>query len=373
MKAWVYQDRRQVARHGADQAAWYVGWVDPLGRRRCKSCGPGPRGRQLAQRLADKRHAELVAGTYDATEAMTFAAFVDQYDRRILASKSVSHQLSAHRALIRFARITGVKRLKDVATRHIDQFVAARRVQRGKRPGDEPSPCTINLELRNLKAAFRVAVEWGLLADAPKIRMLRAPKKLPVYVTPEHFSSIYQACGAAHLPCPRPGDWWRAFLGFAYLTGWRLGEILSLRRDDVDFDSGHAITRAESNKARTDAVVALHPAILAHLRGLDMTGEHVFYWPHHRRTIYDVFATIQQAAGINLPCRARHSHTPTCHLYSFHDLRRAFATLNATRLSADALQQLMRHQSYQTTKVYIAMARQMDEAVARLYVPDVFS
>ena len=45
--------------------------------------------------------------------------------------------------------------------------------------------------------------------------------------------------------------------------------------------------------------------------------------------------------------------------------------MNADKLTPDALQILMRHRSYQTTQVYITMARQMDEAVASLHVPDV--
>ena len=60
-----------------------------------------------------------------------------------------------------------------------------------------------------------------------------------------------------------------------------------------------------------------------------------------------------------------------CHVYGFHDLRRAFATMNADKLTPDALQALMRHKSYTTTQVYINMARQMDAAVANLHVPDV--
>jgi len=45
--------------------------------------------------------------------------------------------------------------------------------------------------------------------------------------------------------------------------------------------------------------------------------------------------------------------------------------LNAEKLSADALQMLMRHKSYATTKRYINMSRQINQSVAALYVPDV--
>jgi hypothetical protein len=45
--------------------------------------------------------------------------------------------------------------------------------------------------------------------------------------------------------------------------------------------------------------------------------------------------------------------------------------MNADRLTADALQTLMRHKSYQTTQRFIAMARQIDEAVEKLHVSDV--
>jgi integrase len=67
----------------------------------------------------------------------------------------------------------------------------------------------------------------------------------------------------------------------------------------------------------------------------------------------------------------RHEHTEACHYYGFHDLRRAFATQNAKRLTGDALQTLMRHKSYKTTQGYINLASQLDEAVAKLHVPDV--
>jgi integrase len=57
-------------------------------------------------------------------------------------------------------------------------------------------------------------------------------------------------------------------------------------------------------------------------------------------------------------------------VYGFHDLRRAFATMNAANLTADALQRLMRHKSYLTTQRYIKLATQIDKAAEAIDVPD---
>jgi integrase len=202
--------------------------------------------------------------------------------------------------------------------------------------------------------------------------MARVPKKLVRYVTPEHFALVYNACDAATMPrgLPYPAaDWWRAILVFAYMTGWRIGDMLALRRDDLDLEQGYAITRAEDNKGDRDDRVKLHPLALEHLKGLASFEPVVFPWPHDRRTLDVQLDRIQAAAGIQLPCRERHEHTPSCHLYSWHDFRRAFATANAARLTPDALQALMRHKSYLTTQVYINMARQIDDAINVLHVP----
>jgi integrase len=157
------------------------------------------------------------------------------------------------------------------------------------------------------------------------------------------------------------------------MTGWRIGDLLGLRREDVDLDKGTAITRweTEGNKGKRDDLVKLPPVVVEHLRKLACFDPVMFPWNHNRRTLDEEWLRIQQAAGINLPCRKQHEHTEHGHAYGFHDLRRAFATMNAARLSADQLQALMRHKSYQTTQRYINMASQMDEAVEKLFVPDV--
>ncbi len=240
-------------------------------------------------------------------------------------------------------------------------------------PGSTVSVATINKEFRHLKAALRKAREWGYLPAVPTFHMIREPKKLPLYVAPEHFAVIYQACDVAVAPAASnysAADWWRSLLMFGYMTGWRISEILSLAWDDVSLDQGYAITRHDDNKGGRNEKVPLHRAVVGHLRKVVDFGPLVFPWSKDRRSIWEEFARIQTEAGIDLPCSEKHEHTKACHRYGFHDLRRAFATMNADRLTGDALQALMRHKSYSTTQRYINVARQLDQSAADLYVPD---
>ena len=87
----------------------------------------------------------------------------------------------------------------------------------------------------------------------------------------------------------------------------------------------------------------------------------MFPWYHRQRTLYKQFHAIQDAAGIQGD------------RYGFHDLRRGFATLNEGQLSPNELQAMMRHKSFETTKRYINMARQLNRTAEKVFVPDVLT
>src|SRR3954447_594764 len=81
--AWTYQDDHQVKKHGEAKASWYVGWIDPEGKRRCKSCGPGLEGHRNAEKLKKKREAELITGTYQSNANKTWEQFRQEFEARI--------------------------------------------------------------------------------------------------------------------------------------------------------------------------------------------------------------------------------------------------------------------------------------------------
>jgi integrase len=374
MKAWVYQDPKQVKKHGEEKSSWYVGWRDPAGKRCCESCGPGAKGKSLAEKRAEKINAELITGTYEDKSRKTWEEFLGEYESKILVRKAVRSKDEALTSLAHFQRLIKPGRVWHISTRDIDRFAALRRQEKGKKKGDTVSAATVNKDLRHLKAALRRAKKWGYLKEVPDFTFEREGKKLVRYVTGDHFAAIYGACEQARMPEDMPfpaADWWRGIIVMAYMTGWRIGDLLAFRRDDLDLDAGSAITRFEDNKGKRDDRVKLHAVVVEHLRCLAHFDPYVFPWNHDRRTLDEEFRRIQEAAKISLPCRGQHEHTPACHAYGFHDLRRAFATMNADKLTPDALQALMRHKSYQTTQVYINMTRQMDAAVASLHVPEV--
>jgi integrase len=362
----TFQDDKQVKKHGEAAASWYVGWFEPAGKKRCKSCGPGRDGKKAAMRLAKKREAELIAGTYQSNERQIWAEFREEYDRKVLAIAGDRTKADTLHALAQFERLIKPKYMRAINSRTISEFVAKREKERGLKKESRVSPATINKELRHLRAVIRRAVKWDYIPKAPDFDFLREPEKLPTYVPPEHFLKLYDACDTMTKPGQfsfPAADWWRGLLMFACMTGWRISSILAARWEDVDLEAGKVVSRFEDNKGRRDQSLPLHPIAQEHLRKLVSFNPRVFPWPHGRRQLFEAFNKLQKAAGVRPEGRKEN--------YGFHDLRRAFATMNADRLTPDALQSLMQHKDYQTTQRYIAIARQLNPAVANLFVPDV--
>lgn len=370
MRAWIFQDTRQKQKLG-DKAPWCVGWYTPEGKRRSKRIG----SRSAAEKYARKIEGQLAAGTYSDTSRKSWADFRKEYEARIVPQLAPNTRWPIKASLDAFERHIQPGKVAAITTATIDLFISKRQADPGNKPGTTLSPASINKDLRHLKAALRVAHDWGYLPKVPKFRKVREPDRIGRIITPGDFQAIYDACKEAKLPEGLPydaGDWWRGLLVFAITTGWRIDEILSLRRDDIDLKTGRILTRAEDNKGGRDDVDYLPEAALAEVRGLVTFHPLVFHWPHRRKALWSEFQRIQQAAGIHLPCRDPRPHecTDTCHTYGFHALRRGYATLNAHRLPAPVLQRKMRHKSFTTTLRYIGLADKMQDAADQVYVPE---
>src|SRR5262245_36983891 len=122
-KAWIFQDPKQVQKYGAGQASYYVGWFDPEGKRKSKSCGPGAAGKGLAEKLKKKTEAELLTGTYRSNNKSVWKDFRDEYRTNVLAGLAVRTREQADTSLAHFERIVKPVRMLGITTQAVDNFI----------------------------------------------------------------------------------------------------------------------------------------------------------------------------------------------------------------------------------------------------------
>jgi integrase len=152
------------------------------------------------------------------------------------------------------------------------------------------------------------AVEWELLDENPmkRINFLRENNARLNYLSVEQCDRLLDACIVPHM---------RAIATIALHTGMRLGEILNLRWDDIDFTSGHLIIRDSKNGESRH--VPMDSTVIKMLSGYIHTSGASYVFPS---ATGGRLSTIQTAFE---NARAR-AEMPDLH---FHDLRHTFASL----------------------------------------------
>lgn len=253
-RVWIFQLKKDVASKSEDGASWYVGWYDLHGKRHSESCGPGSRGHGLAEKRLRRIQSELDIGVHQPASKKLWVDFRKEYEDQVLSRLAGSSRVSIGAAFDHFERIVKPHRVESITTKTIDEFVAARQTDKGKKPDSRVSPATINKDLRHIKAALKRATEWGYLPKTPKVRMVREPEKLPRFVTVKHFELIdHTACDLATMPkfdgqAYTPAQWWKAVVVTAYMTGLRINELLAIRREDIDHDRSVLVTRPRTTR-----------------------------------------------------------------------------------------------------------------------------
>ncbi len=368
-RVWVFQDSRQKAKHGK-KAPWSIGWLDPAtNKRKAETIG----NKTAAKDAAEKLRAELVSGRYKPLAKKKWADFRAEYEESI-AKKSIAYIRTMGQVFDAFERLVKLTYVSNISTATIAHFKTERQKERGRKPGSTISSATLKRDLVHLQAALNEARDRGYMLEAPKFKIDNPVEEEKNAVTPEHLVAMYHACDAANRP-EGPGytaaQWWRAFLMLAYTTGWRVGEILKLRRARVDLESGVVTLKATETKGKRPVRIQLEPVVVEHLRKLPGFSERLFHIEKDRRFLYAEFARIQEKAGIHLPCDEDHEHTDACHVYAFHDLRRGFATENAMDLQPLELKNLMRHKDMKTTMGYIDFAKALAGRRTKVKVPDI--
>ena len=201
---------------------------------------------KLAKRFHRQKLDELAADRQGLKQFTTpqhrqlqFGSLLDDLvsDYRVRRVKSLGSALS-HIKPVRDQ--FGDWRALDINFRAIEAYITRRREEK-------KSNATINRELELLRRALRLAHDRQMLPSVPKVRALTENNTRQGF-----FERIDLEAVVAALP-----DYLRDFTRFAYLTGWRKGEIISLKWTDVDRDTGSIRLRPEAAKTGRGRTVML--------------------------------------------------------------------------------------------------------------------
>jgi integrase len=134
-----------------------------------------------------------------------------------------------------------------VTTAKVDAYITACRAA-GK------SASTINHRTQVLASANKLALRRGVVTTAPMVRKLTEAAARSGFFERDEFEAV-----AAKLP-----DYLQDAARFAYLTGWRKGEVVALCWEWVDLAAGTiTLPTSKNGKPRTIAVSGDLVALLA--------------------------------------------------------------------------------------------------------------
>lgn len=309
------------------------------GRKRFMTLGAyGPLALDEARRIAHKKLAEVIDGTDPLAEKQRAARgasvrtlcedYIERHARPFKKSwEADDHRLKRHVILAWGTRqVVSISR-SDVAALHHDV---------GKNSGHYEANRLVAL----IGKVFECAIVWGYIPDNaanPARKIDKFPERSrDRWVTPEELPKLAEAINAEEHVYIRAALWLYLF------TGLRKGELLNVRRTDIDWQRREL--RLADTKAGRAHYLPLSEAALAVLREVPEEEGNPYLFPgrKHGRPLVELkgaWERIRAAAGV--------------HDVRIHDLRRTVGSwLAQAGNSLHLIGRVLNHSNPSTTQVY---------------------
>jgi integrase len=239
-------------------------------------------------------------------------------------------------ALREFIRIVGDLPLRSVGVREIERFLGTKKA--------EASVWTARKYYIALRSIFQKAVQWNYIPENPfsKVSKPKTPELMPAYFTENDFRLFMSVVEDRDF---------RDLCSTAITTGMRLGELLALRWEDVDF--GAKVIRVRNSetfitKTKKNRVIPidkeLYPLLEQRKENMRVESSLVFHAPGggplKPGTVSAKFKRYVRAACLNDKLH-------------FHSLRHSFASklVSASR-SLYEVQTFLGHTTSEVTQIY---------------------
>ncbi|MCR4286544.1 MAG: tyrosine-type recombinase/integrase [Deltaproteobacteria bacterium] len=290
------------------------------------------RDKKLAEKIHAKVTTQIAEGKWfdvDEGRRRTFTELAEKYEstefKELKSWRTVESYLNG------LKKFFGPYRLSEINPALIDDFKQMRKAK--------VTPATINRQLNILKRMFNLARKrWMWIRDVPPIEMeLKADRKRTRHLSFEQYQVVLDCCE----------DWLKGIVTVAAWTGLRQGNIVSLKRDQVNiFARTISVDGSETKNGENLSLPIAEPALEAikeamkahHFKSLfifcQKDGK-----PYHKRVVQKGFKAALEKAGIED--------------FRFHDLRHCFASWNRQAgVDIDTLADLMGHKDTRMTRGY---------------------
>lgn len=231
--------------------------------------------------------------------------------------------------------------LSDISVNLVDRFFSTTFMR---------AEYSARLYLRTLKAAFNTAIRWGLIEinTFSKIKAPTAFKTFPMYISESELNRICEATKEKYL---------QNLFGFAFLSGARLGEILSLTWKNINLhERTILISNTESfhTKNKRDRMIPINNRLAEILSSMqsnklnqsDFVFSKVYGVKLNSNFVSKKFKKAVRSVGLS-------------DLIHFHTLRHSFASLiHQKGASLTVIKDLLGHQDMKTTLIYSHLSKE---------------
>jgi integrase len=308
----------------------------------------------------DWRRAIRGSGEAVFIDETNFADFVDSTYLLYARNNNPAYQTKVFETNV-LKRYFGDYRLKAITPELIEEFKTSRLKERvrcqkcahGRKhvcAGRPITPSTVNRELTTLGKILSLAVRNKKIADNPKrfVPQLPEPDPRERFLTRDEKQKLFvELQGNEQL---------LAIVTLAILTGWRRGQILSLRKSSLD-EMTLCVTIAKSKRTKARKI-PVSSIVWKILNGLARkTEDYLFVNKRTGKQLLDFgrsWDTVCSDAGITG--------------LRFHDLRRTFAVEMLNQNAGEfMIQTALGHSEIQTTRIYAQVQNEgLRESLERL-------
>jgi len=259
-----------------------------------------------------------------------FCDFADQYlENYAIINKAEKSWKTDGYYLKGMKEFFGDMYLDEITALKIEKY-KAKRLEKGVRTS------TVNRCLAIIRKMLNLAVEWGYLLEESKTKIKLFPEKdnLIERVLTEQEEERLLAASPVHL---------RPILVVALNTGMRLGEILSLQWNQIDFRTKRIrVERTKSGRIRYVDINNQLLEELINLKGINGQRTYLFFNQRTKKPLTTVKKAFKSAcAGADIKG------------LRFHDLRHTFATRLVERgVDLITVKELLGHHSIVITQRY---------------------